>query len=181
MRGRWISILGVGYGSSYLPSDMNAAYLLAQLEEAEKINNARLASWHHYQERLAPLEQQGKLEIAHIPEGCGHNAHMFWIKLRDLEERTAMIAYLKEHDIYSMFHYVPLAFRRGWTEVWPLCGQRRLYHQGEQPADPPAYVLRAHGGRGQYSGGDCKGVLEVSAQQRATIRCCTAATKARSK
>ena len=60
------------------------------------------------EERLAPLEQQGKLEIAHIPEGCGHNAHMFWIKLRDLEERTAMIAYLKEHDIYSMFHYVPL-------------------------------------------------------------------------
>lgn len=181
LRGQVDKYTWVGYGSSYLPSDMNAAYLLAQLEEAEKINNARLASWHHYQERLAPLEQQGKLEIAHIPEGCGHNAHMFWIKLRDLEERTAMIAYLKEHDIYSMFHYVPLAFRRGWTEVWPLCGQRRLYHQGEQPADPPAYVLRAHGGRGQYSGGDCKGVLEVSAQQRATIRCCTAATKARSK
>lgn len=108
LRGQVDKYTWVGYGSSYLPSDMNAAYLLAQLEEAEKINNARLASWHHYQERLAPLEQQGKLEIAHIPEGCGHNAHMFWIKLRDLEERTAMIAYLKEHDIYSMFHYVPL-------------------------------------------------------------------------
>ena len=54
------------------------------------------------------MEQEGKLEIAHIPEGCSHNAHMFWIKLRDLEERTAMIAYLKEHGIYSMFHYVPL-------------------------------------------------------------------------
>ena len=108
MRGQVDKYTWVGYGSSYLPSDMNAAYLLAQLEEAEKINNARLASWHHYQEHLAPLEQQGKLEIAHIPEGCGHNAHMFWIKLRDLEERTAMIAYLKEHDIYSMFHYVPL-------------------------------------------------------------------------
>ena len=108
LRGQVDKYTWVGYGSSYLPSDMNAAYLLAQLEEAEKINNARLASWHHYQEHLAPLEQQGKLEIAHIPEGCGHNAHMFWIKLRDLEERTAMIAYLKEHDIYSMFHYVPL-------------------------------------------------------------------------
>lgn len=108
LRGQVDKYTWVGYGSSYLPSDMNAAYLLAQLEEAEKINNARLASWHHYQERLAPLEQQGKLEIAHISEGCGHNAHMFWIKLRDLEERTAMIAYLKEHDIYSMFHYVPL-------------------------------------------------------------------------
>ena len=108
LRGQVDKYTWVGYGSSYLPSDMNAAYLLAQLEEAEKINNARLASWHQYQEGLAPLEQEGKLEIANIPEGCSHNAHMFWIKLRDLEERTAMIAYLKEHDIYSMFHYVPL-------------------------------------------------------------------------
>ena len=108
LRGQVDKYTWVGYGSSYLPSDMNAAYLLAQLEEAEKINNARLASWHQYQEGLAPLEQEGKLEIAHIPEGCSHNAHMFWIKLRDLEERTAMIAYLKEHGIYSMFHYVPL-------------------------------------------------------------------------
>ena len=131
LRGQVDKYTWVGYGSSYLPSDMNAAYLLAQLEEAEKINNARLASWHQYQEGLAPLEQEGKLEIANIPEGCSHNAHMFWIKLRDLEERTAMIAYLKEHrygratflpltsvkkrdnylkehGIYSMFHYVPL-------------------------------------------------------------------------
>lgn len=181
LRGQVDKYTWVGYGSSYLPSDMNAAYLLAQLEEAEKINNARLASWYHYQERLAPLEQQGKLEIAHIPEGCGHNAHMFWIKLRDLEERTAMIAYLKEHDIYSMFHYVPLHSAEAGLKFGRFAGEGRLYHQGEQPVDSSAYVLRAHGGRGQYSGGDCKGVLEVSAQQRDTIRCCTAATKARSK
>ena len=83
-------------------------YLANIEEEAEKINQARLACWKQYQEGLASLEQEGKLEIAHIPEGCSHNAHMFWIKLRDLEERTAMIAYLKEHGIYSMFHYVPL-------------------------------------------------------------------------
>ena len=108
LRGQVDKYTWVGYGSSYLPSDMNAAYLLAQLEEAEKINQARLACWKQYQEGLASLEQEGKLEIAHIPEGCSHNAHMFWVKLRDLEERTAMIAYLKEHGIYSMFHYVPL-------------------------------------------------------------------------
>ena len=108
LRGQVDKYTWVDYGSSYLPSDMNAAYLLAQLEEAEKINNNRLASWERYRQQLEPLEAEGKLEIAHIPEGCSHNAHMFWIKLRDLEERTAMIAYLKEHGIYSMFHYVPL-------------------------------------------------------------------------
>lgn len=165
LRGQVDKYTWVGYGSSYLPSDMNAAYLLAQLEEAEKINNARLASWHHYQERLAPLEQQGKLEIAHIPEGCGHNAHMFWIKLRDLEERTAMIAYLKEHDIYSMFHYVPLHSAEAGLKFGRFAGKDVYTTKESNRADPPAYVLRAHGGRGQYSGGDCKGVLEVSAQR----------------
>lgn len=108
LRGQVDKYTWVGYGSSYLPSDMNAAYLLAQLEEAEKINNDRLARWNQYRELLSPLEKEGKIEIAHIPEGCEHNAHMFWIKLKNLEERTAMIAYLKENGIYSMFHYVPL-------------------------------------------------------------------------
>ncbi len=108
LRGQVDKYTWVGYGSSYLPSDMNAAYLFAQLEEAEKINNDRLARWNQYRELLSPLEKEGKIEIAHIPEGCEHNAHMFWIKLKNLEERTAMIAYLKENGIYSMFHYVPL-------------------------------------------------------------------------
>lgn len=108
LRGQVDKYTWVGYGSSYLPSDMNAAYLLAQLEEAEKINKDRLARWDQYRELLSPLEKEGKIEIAHIPEGCEHNAHMFWIKLKNLEERTAMIAYLKENGIYSMFHYVPL-------------------------------------------------------------------------
>lgn len=108
LRGQVDKYTWVGYGSSYLPSDMNAAYLLAQLEEAEKINKDRLARWNQYRELLSPLEKEGKIEIAHIPEGCEHNAHMFWIKLKNLEERTAMIAYLKENGIYSMFHYVPL-------------------------------------------------------------------------
>ena len=98
----------VNYGSSYLPSDMNAAFLLAQLEEADSINNSRLACWQQYHDALAPLEAEDKLEIAHIPKGCTHNAHMFWIKLKDLEERTAIMSYLKERGIGSAFHYVPL-------------------------------------------------------------------------
>ena len=96
------------YGSSYLPSELSAAYLLAQLDEADKINENRLASWRRYQELLAPLEEQGKVEIPHIPAECQHNAHMFWVKAKDLEERTALISYLRERDIRSQFHYVPL-------------------------------------------------------------------------
>ena len=108
LRGQVDKYTWVGYGSSYLPSDLNAAYLLAQLEEADKINNARLRAWERYHKGLAPLEAAGKIEIAHIPEGCAHNAHMFWVKTKDLAERTALIAYLKERGIFSMFHYVPL-------------------------------------------------------------------------
>ena len=108
LRGQVDKYTWVGYGSSYLPSDLNAAYLLAQLEEADKINNARLRAWEQYHKGLAPLEAAGKIEIAHIPEGCAHNAHMFWVKTKDLTERTALIAYLKERGIFSMFHYVPL-------------------------------------------------------------------------
>lgn len=108
LRGQVDKYTWVGYGSSYLPSDLNAAYLLAQLEEADKINHARLRAWEQYHKGLAPLEAAGKIEIAHIPEGCAHNAHMFWVKTKDLAERTALIAYLKERGIFSMFHYVPL-------------------------------------------------------------------------
>ena len=108
LRGQVDKYTWVGYGSSYLPSDLNAAYLLAQLEEADRINDARLHAWEQYHKGLAPLEAAGKIEIAHIPEGCAHNAHMFWVKTKDLAERTALISYLKERGIFSMFHYVPL-------------------------------------------------------------------------
>lgn len=100
---RWVN-----YGSSYLPSDMNAAYLYSQLEIADEINEARLECWNHYYERLAPLAEAGKLELPTVPEGCVHNAHMFYVKTKDLAERTEFIAYLKENDIMSVFHYVPL-------------------------------------------------------------------------
>ena len=100
---RWID-----YGSSYLPSEMNAAYLYAQLEEAEKINRKRRLIYDSYHERLEDLEAQGKLFRPVVPKGCEHNAHMYYIKLKDLETRSRFIAYLKERSIYSAFHYVPL-------------------------------------------------------------------------
>lgn len=100
---RWMN-----YGSSYLPSDMNAAYLYAQLEMADEINDIRLARWNSYYEQLSPLAEKGKMELPYVPKECVHNGHMFYIKTKDLEERTALIQFLKENDILSVFHYVPL-------------------------------------------------------------------------
>lgn len=96
------------YGSSYLPSDMNAAYLWAELEEADLINDNRLKTWDTYYQALLPLASGGKLELPVIPDGCKHNAHMFYVKLRDLEERISFISYLKDRGITSVFHYIPL-------------------------------------------------------------------------
>lgn len=96
------------YGSSYLPSDMNAAYLYAQLELAERINHVRLERWQQYYDALRPLQENGKIELPFIPENCTHNGHMFYIKCKDIEERTRFIEYMKEQDILTVFHYVPL-------------------------------------------------------------------------
>ncbi len=107
-RGQIDKYTWVNYGSSYLPSDMNAAYLWAQLEMADEINDHRLALWNQYYEELGPLQEKGLLELPTVPQGCVHNAHMFYIKAKDLEERTALLAFLKEQDILSVFHYIPL-------------------------------------------------------------------------
>ncbi|MCM1063931.1 MAG: dTDP-4-amino-4,6-dideoxygalactose transaminase [Eubacterium sp.] len=107
-RGQIDKYTWVNYGSSYLPSDMNAAYLYAQLEIADQINEARLALWNRYRENLTPLAEAGKIELPTVPEGCVHNAHMFYIKAAGLEERTAFLAYMKENGILSVFHYIPL-------------------------------------------------------------------------
>lgn len=98
----------VDLGSSYLPSELNAAYLYAQLEEAEKINNNRLSSWNQYYEGLKELMEKGLIELPFVPEHCKHNAHMFYIKCKDLNERTELISYLKDNDILAVFHYIPL-------------------------------------------------------------------------
>ena len=107
-RGQIDKYTWVNYGSSYLPSDMNAAYLYAQLELADEITEHRLLLWNRYYERLLPLAEAGRIELPVIPEGCEHNAHMFYIKARDLEERSAFIDFMAKKQIKCVFHYIPL-------------------------------------------------------------------------
>jgi len=95
-------------GSSYLPSEINAAYLWAQLEQADMVNQYRLDCWDKYYEQLKELSEKEYLELPYIPKECKHNGHMFYIKLKDLEVRTRLIDFLKERKIYAPFHYVPL-------------------------------------------------------------------------
>ncbi|SDB37291.1 dTDP-4-amino-4,6-dideoxygalactose transaminase [Butyrivibrio sp. INlla16] len=95
-------------GSSYLPSDMNAAYLYAQLQMADEINDARMDHYNRYMEAFADLSDAGKIELPYVPEECKHNAHMFYIKCKDFEEREGLIKYLKSNDILPASHYVPL-------------------------------------------------------------------------
>src|SRR5699024_71096 len=95
-------------GSSYLMSDLQAAYLWAQLEAADRINQQRLALWQNYYDALAPLAKAGRIELPSIPDGCVQNAHMFYIKLRDIDDRSALINFLKEAEIMAVFHYIPL-------------------------------------------------------------------------
>ena len=95
-------------GSSYLPGELNAAYLWSQLENAEKMNNRRLSLWEYYRAALVPLAERGVIELPVIPEHCKHNAHMFWIKMRDMEVRSRLIEYLKGFGIDALFHYIPL-------------------------------------------------------------------------
>lgn len=107
-RGQVDKYTWLDFGSSYLPSDLNAAYLYAQLEMAQEINDKRMEIYNYYKEKLTPLAQQGAVELPYVPVYATHNAHMFYMKLKDLPTRTAFINYLKDHDILAVFHYVPL-------------------------------------------------------------------------
>ena len=98
----------VDYGSSYLPSELNCAYLYPQLKDAEMINNDRLTSWNYYKDGLKELEKDGCITLQYVPEYSEHNAHMFYIKAKNLEERTKLIEYLKSKGIQAVFHYIPL-------------------------------------------------------------------------
>ena len=98
----------VDMGSSYLMNDVSAAYLWGNIEKADEINNNRLNSWNKYYEGLKELENKGLLELPTIPKDCIHNAHMFYIKVKDLETRSKLLEYLKENNILSVFHYIPL-------------------------------------------------------------------------
>jgi dTDP-4-amino-4,6-dideoxygalactose transaminase len=107
-RGQVDKYTWMDYGSSYLPSDLNAAYLWAQLEQADVINDNRLAIWQRYHDAFAPLAQRGLVRIPTVPEGCIHNAHLFYLKFADLAERTAFIAFMREAGVRCVFHYIPL-------------------------------------------------------------------------
>lgn len=107
-RGQVDKYTWVGYGSSYLPSEMNAAYLYAQLEEREKIFNKRMQIYQFYHENLKSLEEKGMIERPYVPPYAEHNAHMYYIKVKNMEVRGQLIAYLKSKGILSVFHYIPL-------------------------------------------------------------------------
>lgn len=107
-RGQVDKYTWVDIGSSYLQSELNCAYLYAQIENPHIINDDRLNSWNIYYELLKPFSDKGYIELPFVPEDCTHNAHMFYIKTKNLEERSKLIAYLKENGINATFHYVPL-------------------------------------------------------------------------
>lgn len=108
LRGQVDKYTWVAAGSSYLPSDLNAAYLYAQLEVAQQVFDDRMNSWNKYNEAFKYLKDKGVIETPFVPEECEHNAHMYYIKLDNIEERTKFINYMKENDILTVFHYIPL-------------------------------------------------------------------------
>jgi dTDP-4-amino-4,6-dideoxygalactose transaminase len=110
-------------GSSYLPSDINAAYLFGQIEEIEKLLNERMGYWKRYQNNLQSLQSASTLELADIPDECEHNAHMFYIKTADLSERARLINFLKKNEICAVFHYIPLHNSLAGKKFSKFCGQ----------------------------------------------------------
>ena len=122
-RGQVDKYTWVDIGDSFLPSELNAAYLWAQLEMADEINENRLKSWNAYREAFQDLADAGRVELPTVPEGCVHNAHMFYLKCRDLSERTELIRFLKERDILAVFHYVPLHSAPAGLKYGRFCGE----------------------------------------------------------
>ncbi len=115
---RWVN-----FGSSYLPSDMNAAYLWAQLEIADKINDDRMNTWNRYYEAFEDLAREGKIELPYVPAECEHNAHMFYLKTADLDERAELISFMKECGVMLVFHYVPLHTAPAGIKYARFCGK----------------------------------------------------------
>ena len=127
-RGQIDKYTWVDIGSSYLPGEVIAAFLWAQMEEAQSITQKRLDIWHQYHEALAPLEEAGKLRRPIIPEGCQHNAHMYYILLESLEKRTEVISKLKEQGVNAVFHYVPLHNSPAGKKYGRTSGELRHTH-----------------------------------------------------
>ena len=111
------------FGSSYLPSELNAAYLYAQLEACDQIDAHRMAVWNYYHEHLQPLEEKGLLDRPVVPAYASHNAHMYYIKVKDLDTRSRLIAFLRQHDICSVFHYIPLHTSRAGKKFGRFHGE----------------------------------------------------------
>ena len=107
-RGQVDKYTWVDFGDSYLPSEINAAYLWAQLEKADEINNNRMETWNFYNDSLKPLRDAGLIELPTIPDYAEHNAHMYYIKLKDLETRSDFLQFMRDREIGCVFHYVPL-------------------------------------------------------------------------
>ena len=124
-RGQIDKYTWVDAGSSYLPSDLNAAYLWAQLEQADKIFDNRMKTWNLYYELLTDLQKQGVISLPVVPENCAHHAHMFYIKAKDLDERTHLIDFLKEQGILAVFHYIPLHTAPAGKKFGVFCGEDR--------------------------------------------------------
>lgn len=124
-RGQVDKYTWVDIGSSFLPSELNAAYLLAQLEQMDQITAARMARWEQYHQALAELEKNGLLQRMQVPDECVHNAHMYYIWLRSLEERTELISWLRERDIVAVFHYIPLHSATAGLKYGRFAGEDR--------------------------------------------------------
>lgn len=112
----------VDVGSSFLPCELQAAYLWGQLEAVNDIYDARHKAWDQYYDGLKDLVSRGLIEVPHIPQNCNHNAHMFYIKLSDLNERSLMLAHLTGHNIGAVFHYVPLHSAEAGLKFSQFCG-----------------------------------------------------------
>jgi len=116
----------VDVGSSYLPNEISAAFLWGQLEKADKINENRQASWYLYYNKLKPLEKNGFIKLPILPKVDIHNAHMFYIKVKNIEERTALLAYFQKNDILAVFHYIPLHNAKAGLKFGRFHGEDRF-------------------------------------------------------
>ena len=122
-RGQIDKYTWVDFGSSYLPSELNAAYLYAQLEACDQIDAHRMAVWNYYHEHLQPLEEKGLLDRPVVPAYASHNAHMYYIKVKDLDTRSRLITFLRQHEICSVFHYIPLHTSRAGKKFGRFHGE----------------------------------------------------------
>ncbi len=153
-RGQVDKYTWVDIGSSFLPSELNAAYLLAQLERHQDITRARMARWNQYQEAFQPLAREGRIDVMQIPEGRTHNAHMYYLKARDLDERTALISLLKERDILAVFHYIPLHSAQAGLKYGRFHGEdRHTTRESERLVRLPLYL--------ELTEGECAKVIDA--------------------